>query len=549
MTTKLVHFANDSRLAMLRGIDVLADAVGATLGPRGRTVLLDRRYGPPVVTRDGYTVANDIDLDGKLANMGARLVKEVALLTTGAAGDGTSTVTLLARTIFAEGIRLVTAGHDPMSLKRGVDKGVTALLGALRKLSRPIRDGELSHVATISANGDPEVGSAVSQALGRVGKEGVVSVENGRGLDTKVEFVEGVQIDHGWTTPMFVTDPVRMEAVLENALVFLYDGRLTELRHILPILGLAQRAKRPLVVMADATEGVALQTLVVNKQKGVLGAVAIKGPATNDQRREVFADVAAVVGARVFAPELGLPIEQVKVEDLGRVRQVVIERDSTMFIDGGGERRDVEARAAHIRNQIRRVDRAAQERLQDRLAALLGGVAIVRVGGTTEIDVNERKSRFDDSICATRAAMEEGVVPGGGVALIRIAAALDDLEMPEDERPAATILRRALEEPARWLAANSGAEPSVVLDRIRTGKRALGWNAATLEFEDLEKAGVIDATKVLRIALLNAASMAGLLLTTEAAIADSPIQWEKTYLDPPRMDPNNMKPRSGRLKI
>lgn len=549
MGHKQIQFRNDARLRMLRGIDLLADAVGATLGPRGRTVLLDRRYGPPVVTRDGVAVATEIDLSERLENMGAQLVKQIALRTTGTAGDGTTTATLLARTIYAEGLRLVGAGHDPMSLKRGLDKAVTAVLRRLAELSRPLRDGELRRVATIAANGDPAVGDAVADALGRVGKEGIVSVEDGRGLETKLEFVEGMQIDHGWTTPLFVTDPAHMEAVLENALVFLYDAKLSELKQVLPILALAQRAKRPLVVLADGVEGVALQTLVVNKQKGVLGTAAIQGPATHDKRRELLGDVAAVTGARLFAPELGMGLDQVRVEDLGGVRQVVVEKDSTLFIGGAGKRRDVEARVAHIRKLIARMPEAEQERLQDRLAALVGGVAIVRVGGVTEIDVKERKARFDDSICASRAALEEGVVPGGGVALVRMAGALDDLDLPEEERPAATIVRRALDQPARWLAANSGFEPSIALERIRASGGALGLNAATLEFEDLERAGVLDPTKVVRIALQNAASIAGLLLASEAAVAESPLQREKTYLDPPKMDPRNMKPRSGRLKI
>jgi chaperonin GroEL len=550
MKPKLVHFATAARVRMLDGINLLADAVATTLGPRGRSVLLDRRYGPPIVTRDGVTVATEIDLGDKLENLGAQLVKQIALRTSGAAGDGTTTATLLARMIFAEGVRLVGAGHDPMGLKRGVDKGVSALVLALDRLSRPVRGREeIERVATIAANGDPAVGDAVARALDRVGKDGIISVEDGRGFDTKLDFVEGMQIDRGWVTPLFVSDPARMEAVLEKALVFLYDGKLSELKQVLPVLALAQRAKRPLLVIADAVEGQALQTLVVNKQRGVLGSVAVKAPATTDKRRELLGDVAAVTGARVIAPELGMQLESLALEDLGSARQVVVDREATTIIDGGGRRTDIDSRISHVRNLIAKMGDAERERLEDRLATLVGGVAIVRVGGVTEVDAKERKARFDDSICAARAALDEGIVPGGGVAYLRAIDALDSLELPEEEQLALGILRRALEEPARWLAANAGAEPSVVVARIRSGKGALGFNAVRLRFEDLADAGVLDATKVLRIALQNAASIAGLLLTTEAVVTESAYVYEKDYLDPPMPDPKKMRPRSGQLKV
>ncbi|MGH7857274.1 MAG: chaperonin GroEL, partial [Candidatus Binatia bacterium] len=507
---------------MLRGIDVLADLVTATLGPKGRTVLLDRRYGPPVATKDGVTVAKDVDLADHFANMGVQLVKRIADHVSDTAGDGTTTATILARSIFREGTRLVAAGHDPMSLKRGIDKAVGAALGKLARISKPVRGPkDVAAVAAIASNSDPEIGDVVARAFAKVGKEGLISVEDGRTLATELRFTPGLEFNRGWLSPQFVTDPVRMEANLENCLVVVSEKKLAGLEDVLPILTLIQRAKKPLLVIAEDVEGIALQTLVVNRMRGGLLCAAVKAPEFGDRRRDMLHDIATIVGARVLTEHTGLKAASLELEDLGRARQVIVERERTTIIDGAGSAAAIEQRLDHIRGLIRKTKAPLdREKLEERLATLLGGVAMIRVGGATEIDMKERKARYDDAICATRSALEEGIVAGGGVALLRAGAALELLSLPPEEAPAVGIVRRALGEPLRAIATNAGAEPSVVVERVSARNGAFGYNAATDGFEDLLEAGIVDPTKVVRIALQSAASIAGLLLTTEATLAE-----------------------------
>jgi len=548
MIPKKIRFALDARSRMLRGVDILADAVTATLGPKGRTVLLDRRYGPPVATKDGVTVAKDIDLGDHCANMGAQLVKQIADHVSDAVGDGTTTATILARSILREGVRLVAAGHDPMSLKRGIDKAVGATLTELARISRPVRGPkDVAAVAAIASNNDPEIGDTVARAFAKVGKEGLISVEDGRTLATELRFTAGLEFNRGWLSPQFVTDPVRLEANLENCLILVSEKKLSALDDVLPILTVIQGARKPLLVIAEDVEGIAFQTLVVNRMRGGLVCAAVKAPDFGERRKDLLHDIAAIVGARVLTEDVGMKAGSLKVEDLGRARQVIVERDRTTIIDGGGSKAAIDSRLSHIRGLIRKTKaQLDREKLEDRLATLLGGVAIVKVGGATEIDMKERKARYDDAICATRSAMEEGIVAGGGVALLRASTALDSLALADEEAPALRIVRRALGEPLRSIAANAGADPSVVIDRVSARNGGFGYNAATDAFEDLIKAGVVDPTKVVRIALQSAASIAGLVLTTEATVADHPAGIvEKDYLDPPKLDRGAMRPRSG----
>jgi len=524
MAAKIIKFAQDARDRVLRGVNVLADAVTVTLGPRGRNVVLEKSYGAPNVTKDGVTVAKEIELEDKFENMGAQMVKEVASKTSDVAGDGTTTATVLARAIFTEGLKMVVAGHDPMALKRGIDKAVTAIVDELKALSKPTKEQkEIAQVGTISANNDPTIGEIIAEAMGKVGKEGVITVEEAKSLDTQLDVVEGMQFDRGYLSPYFVTDPERMESKLEDVYLLIHEKKISSMKDLLPVLEQVARAGKPLLIIAEDIEGEALATLVVNKIRGTLSCVAVKAPGFGDRRKAMLEDIAILSGGRVIAEELGMKLENVTLKDLGRSKRVVIDKDNTTLIDGAGKKADIEGRIKQIRAQIdETTSDYDREKLQERLAKLVGGVAVVKVGAATEIEMKEKKARVEDALHATRAAVEEGIVPGGGVALIRASAVLEKLRVSEEERYGVSIVKRAIEEPLRWIATNAGAEGAIVLDKVKNGKGGFGYNAYSEEYEDLMKAGIIDPTKVVRTALQNAASVAGLLLTTEAMVAEKP---------------------------
>ncbi|TMB46156.1 MAG: chaperonin GroEL [Deltaproteobacteria bacterium] len=524
MAAKLVKFSQDARDKILRGVNVLADAVTVTLGPRGRNVVLEKSFGPPNVTKDGVTVAKEIELEDKFENMGAQMVKEVASKTSDVAGDGTTTATVLARAIFTEGLKMVAAGHDPMTLKRGIDKAVGAIVNELKALSKPTKEQkEIAQVGTISANNDSTIGEIIAEAMSKVGKEGVITVEEAKGLETQLEVVEGMQFDRGYLSPYFVTDPDRMECVYEDVYMLIHEKKISSMKDLLPLLEQVARAGKPLLIIAEDIEGEALATLVVNKIRGTLQCVGVKAPGFGDRRKAMLEDIATLTGGRVIAEELGMKLENVALQDLGRCKRIVVDKDNTTLVDGAGKKTDIEGRIKQIRAQIEETTSDYdREKLQERLAKLVGGVAVVRVGAATEVEMKEKKARVEDALHATRAAVEEGIVPGGGVALIRATAALEKLAVSDDERFGVNIVRRALEEPLRWIANNAGAEGSIVLDKVKNGKGAFGFDAAKEEYGDLMKAGIIDPTKVVRTALLNAASVAGLLLTTEAMVAEKP---------------------------
>jgi len=524
MAAKIVKFSEDARAKMLRGVSMLADAVTVTLGPKGRNVVIEKSWGAPTVTKDGVTVAKEIQLEDKFENMGAQMVKEVASKTSDVAGDGTTTATVLARAIYTEGAKMVAAGHDPMNLKRGVDRAVGVIVDELKKLSKPTKGkDDIAQVGTVSANGDRTVGEMIAEAMDKVGKEGVITVEEAKGLETQLEVVEGMQFDRGYLSPYFVTDPDRMEVVLEDAHVLIHEKKISSMKDLVPVLEQVARAGRPLLILAEEVEGEALATLVVNKIRGTLQVASVKAPGFGDRRKAMLEDIAILTGGKLIAEELGLKLENVTVKDLGRVKRVVIDKDNTTLIDGAGKRADIEARIKQIRAQIEETTSDYdREKLQERLAKLVGGVAVIRVGAATEIEMKEKKARVEDAMHATRAAVEEGIVPGGGVALLRARTALDGLKVSDEERFGVNIVKRAVEDPLRWISKNAGAEGSVVLEKVVEGKGSFGYNAAAEKFEDLMKAGIIDPTKVVRIALQNAASVAGLLLTTEAMIAEKP---------------------------
>jgi chaperonin GroEL len=524
MAAKIVKFSQEARDRVLRGVNTLADAVTVTLGPRGRNVVLEKSFGAPNVTKDGVTVAKEIELEDKFENMGAQMVKEVASKTSDVAGDGTTTATVLARAIFTEGLKMVVAGHDPMALKRGIDKAVIAVVDELKALSKPTKEQkEIAQVGTISANNDPTIGEIIAEAMGKVGKEGVITVEEAKSLDTQLDVVEGMQFDRGYLSPYFVTDPERMECKQEDAYLLIHEKKISSMKDLLPVLEQVARAGKPLLIIAEDIEGEALATLVVNKIRGTLACVAVKAPGFGDRRKAMLEDIAILSGGRVIAEELGMKLENVTLKDLGRAKRVVIDKDNTTLIDGAGKKADIEGRIKQIRAQIEETTSDYdREKLQERLAKLVGGVAVVKVGAATEIEMKEKKARVEDALHATRAAVEEGIVPGGGVALIRAGAALEKLRVSEEERYGVAIVKRASEEPLRWIATNAGAEGAIVLDKVKSGKGAFGYNAYSEEYEDLLKAGIIDPTKVVRTALQNAASVAGLLLTTEAMVAEKP---------------------------
>ena len=524
MAAKEIRFSEEARGRVLRGVNLLADAVTVTLGPKGRNVVLEKSWGSPTVTKDGVSVAKEIQLEDKFENMGAQMVKEVASKTSDVAGDGTTTATVLARAIFSEGLKLVAAGHDPMSIKRGIDKAVAKVVDELKSMSKPTRDrDEIAQVGTISANNDKTIGDILAEAMDKVGKEGVITVEEAKGLETTLDLVEGMRFDRGYLSPYFVTDPERMECVHEDCYLLIHEKKISSMKDLLPVLEAVAKSGKPLLIIAEEVEGEALATLVVNKIRGTLKVVAVKAPGFGDRRKAMLEDIAILTDGKMIAEELGIKLENVTVKDLGRAKRVIIDKDNTTVVEGAGKKSAIEGRITQIRAQIdETTSDYDREKLQERLAKLAGGVAVVKVGAATEVEMKEKKARVEDALHATRAAVEEGIVPGGGVALVRASAGLGNMRVSDDEKVGVRIIQKALEEPMRWIAANAGAEGSVVLDKVKNGKGAFGFNAATEEYEDLVKAGIVDPTKVVRTALQNASSVAGMMITTEAMIADKP---------------------------
>jgi chaperonin GroEL len=523
MASKELLFSTEARAKLKKGVDALAEAVRITLGPRGRNVVIDKKFGSPTVTKDGVTVAKEIELSDPIENLGAQMVKEVATKTSDLAGDGTTTATVLAQAIYREGLKNVTAGANPMELKRGIDRAVEAVVEQLKSISVPtVGKKEIAQVGTISANTDKEIGNLIADAMEKVGKEGVITVEEAKGLETTLETVDGMQFDRGYLSPYFVTDPEKMEAVLEDPYILIHDKRISAMKELLPLLEKVAESGKPMLVIAEDVEGDALATLVVNKLRGTLKVVAVKAPGFGDRRKEMLRDIAVLTGGQVISEEVGLKLENVTLADLGRAKRVVIDKDDTTIVDGKGKPEAIQGRIAEIKAAIEKsTSDYDREKLQERLAKLSGGVAIINVGAATETEMKEKKARVEDALHATRAAVEEGVVPGGGVALIRAQSALDKLKGTEDEKVGVEIVRRALEEPIRMIAQNAGAEGSIVVARVKESKdKNFGYNAATDNYEDLVKAGVIDPTKVTRTALQNAASIAGLLLTTECVLVE-----------------------------
>jgi chaperonin GroEL len=532
MAAKEIWFSQTAREAIMRGVRVLADAVAVTLGPKGRNVVIEKSFGAPTVTKDGVTVAKEIDLSDKFENMGAQMVREVASKTSDKAGDGTTTATVLARAIYEEGLKLVAAGHSPMDLKRGIDKAVVEVIEQLKKMSKETKGKkEIAQVGIISANGDQTIGNIIAEAMEKVGKEGVITVEEAKGLETTLEVVEGMQFDRGYTSPYFVTDPARMEAILDDPYLLLTEKKISAMADLIPILEQVAKSGKPLLIIAEDVEGEALATLVVNKLRGTLHVCAVKAPGFGDRRKEMLKDIAVLTGGQVVSEELGLKMEHVGLKDLGRAKRITIDKDNTTIVDGAGKKADIEGRIKLIRAQIEETTSDYdREKLQERLAKLVGGVAVINVGAATETEMKEKKARVEDALHATRAAVEEGIVAGGGVAYLRCLSGLEKLgkTFSDGEARGVGIVLRALEEPARMIAQNAGKEGAVVVNRIKEGTGSFGFNAQTEIFEDLEKAGVIDPTKVERTALQNAASVASLLLTTEALVAEKPKKKSKS---------------------
>ena len=523
MASKELLFSTEARAKLKKGVDALAEAVRITLGPRGRNVVIDKKFGSPTVTKDGVTVAKEIELSDPIENLGAQMVKEVATKTSDLAGDGTTTATVLAQAIYREGLKNVTAGANPMELKRGIDRAVEAVVEQLKSISVPtVGKKEIAQVGTISANTDKEIGNLIADAMEKVGKEGVITVEEAKGLETTLETVDGMQFDRGYLSPYFVTDPEKMEAVLEDSYILIHDKKISAMKELLPLLEKVAQSGKPMLVIAEDVEGEALATLVVNKLRGTLKVVAVKAPGFGDRRKEMLRDIAVLTSGQVISEEVGLKLENVTLADLGRAKRVVIDKDDTTIVDGKGKPEAIQGRIAEIKAAIEKsTSDYDREKLQERLAKLSGGVAIINVGAATETEMKEKKARVEDALHATRAAVEEGVVPGGGVALIRAQSALDKIKGTEDEKVGVEIVRRALEEPIRMIAQNAGAEGSIVVARVKESKdKNFGYNAQTDTYEDLVKAGVIDPTKVTRTALQNAASIAGLLLTTECVLVE-----------------------------
>jgi chaperonin GroEL len=520
---KQITYGNDSRQAVLRGVNRLADAVKVTLGPKGRNVVLDKKFGSPVITKDGVTVAKEIELKEPLENMGAQMVREVASKTSDVAGDGTTTATVLAQAIYREGIKNVTAGANPMALKRGIEKAVAAVTDELKKFSKPVKGKMIAQVGTISANNDETIGSIIAEAMEKVGKDGVITVEEARSMETSLEVVEGMQFDRGYLSPYFVTDPERMEVVLENALVLIHEKKISNMKDLLPVLEQVAKLGKPLLIIAEEVEGEALATLVVNKLRGTLHVAAVKAPGYGDRRKAMLEDIAILTGGKAITEDLGIKLENIKLDDLGKAKKVTIDKDNTTLVEGSGKPKDIEGRVKQIRTQVEETTSDYdREKLQERLAKLVGGVAVIKVGAATETEMKEKKARVEDAMHATKAAVEEGIVPGGGVALLRAQKAVDAVKAADDEAVGVTIIRRALEEPIRQIAGNAGFEGAVVVSKVREMKTDEGFNALTDEYENLVEAGVIDPTKVVRSALQNASSIASLLLTTEALVSEIP---------------------------
>jgi chaperonin GroEL len=534
MPAKQLMFDEEARRAILRGVDKLANAVKATLGPKGRNVVLDKKFGAPNITKDGVTVAKEVELEDPFENMGAQMVKEVASKTSDVAGDGTTTATVLAQSIVREGMKNVTAGSNPMALKRGIEKAVEAVVEEIKKISKPTKGKkEIAQVATISANNDKTIGDLIADAMEKVGKDGVITVEEAKGVETTLEVVEGMQFDRGYISPYMVTDPERMETVLENPLILIHEKKISGMKDLLPILEQIAKLGRPFLIIAEEVEGEALATLVVNKLRGTLQCAAVKAPGFGDRRKEMLKDIAVLTGGEVISEELGIKLENIRLDDLGKCKKVVVDKENTTIIEGAGKDKEIEGRIKQIRTQIdETTSDYDREKLQERLAKLAGGVAVIKVGAPTEIAMKEKKARVEDALNATRAAVEEGIVPGGGVVLIRALPALDKVRAGGDDKIGLDIVRRALEEPIRQIAENAGVEGSIVVQKVKDGTGAFGFNAETEEYEDLLVAGIIDPTKVTRVALQNAASIAGLMVTTECMVTEIP-EKEKTPPMPP----------------
>jgi chaperonin GroEL len=524
MAAKQIVHGEDSRQAILRGVNILADAVKITLGPKGRNVVLDKKFGSPLITKDGVTVAKEIELKDSMENMGAQMVKEVASKTSDVAGDGTTTATVLAQSIFREGVKTVAAGANPMAVKRGIERAVAVATEKIRELAKPVKGDMIAQVATVSANNDSMIGNIIADAMKKVGKDGVITVEEAKTIETSLDVVEGMQFDRGYLSPYFVTDPDRMECVLENCFILIHEKKISAMKDLLPVLEQIAKLGRPLLIIAEEVEGEALATLVVNKLRGTLQAVAVKAPGFGDRRKAMLEDIAILTNGKAITEDLGIKLENIHAEDLGRAKKIVIDKDNTTIVEGAGKSADIQGRVKQLRTQIdETTSDYDREKLQERLAKLVGGVAIIKVGAATETEMKERKARVEDAMHATRAAVEEGIVPGGGVALVRAIGPLEKLKLEGDEQIGVNIVKRALEEPLRTIASNAGHEGAIVIAKVRDSKDPnYGFNAASEEYTDMISAGIIDPAKVTRTALQNAASIAALMLTTEALIAEIP---------------------------
>jgi chaperonin GroEL len=524
MAAKEIVFSTSARNSIAQGLNLLANTVKVTLGPRGRNVILEKSWGSPTITKDGVTVAKEIELEDKLANMGAQMVKEVASKTSDVAGDGTTTATVLAQSIYNEGSKLVAAGHNPMDIKRGIDAAVLKITESLKQQSTPTKGKkEIAQVGTISANGETQIGEILAEAMEKVGKEGVITVEEAKAMETTLDVVEGMQFDRGYLSPYFVTDAERMEVVLEDAFILINEKKISNMKDLLPVLEQIAKSGRPLLIVAEEVDGEALATLVVNKLRGTLHVCAVKAPGFGDRRKEMLKDLAVLTGGQAITEDLGIKLETVTLKDLGKAKRVVVDKDNTTIVEGAGKKAEIEGRVKQIRTQVEDTSSDYdREKLQERLAKLVGGVAVVKVGAATESEMKEKKARVEDALHATRAAVEEGIVPGGGVALVRALASIADLKFDDDRQYGVNLIRRAAEEPLRQIAINAGVDGSIVVEKVKNGKGSYGFNAATEVYEDLVAAGVIDPTKVVRTALQNAASVAALMLTTEALIAEKP---------------------------
>ncbi|UCD06475.1 MAG: chaperonin GroEL [candidate division WOR-3 bacterium] len=534
MAAKEIKFNEEARRSILRGVKLLSDAVKVTLGPKGRNVILEKKFGAPTITKDGVTVAKEIDLEDKFENMGAQMVKEVASKTSDVAGDGTTTATILAEAIYREGLKTVTAGANAMEVKKGIDKAVDSVVAGLKKLSTPIKGStDIAQVAAISANNDETIGKLIADAMEKVGKDGVITVEEAKGMETTLDVVEGMQFDRGYLSPYFITNPERMEAVIEDAYILLYEKKISAMKDLVPMLEKVAQKGRPILIISEEVEGEALATLVVNKIRGTLACAAVKAPGYGDRRRAMLEDIGVLTGGKLISEDIGIKLENVQISDLGRAKRVTIDKENTTIVEGAGKKDDIQARIGQIRNEIdETTSDYDKEKLQERLAKMAGGVAVLNVGAATEVAMKEKKARVEDALHATRAAVEEGIVPGGGVAFIRALPDLAKMELPGDQQIGVEIVRRSLEEPTRQLAANAGKEGSVIVEHVKKDKVNVGYNVMSEKFEDMVEAGIIDPTKVSRTALQNAASIASLLVTTEAVVVEKPEE-EKPPMTPP----------------